>query len=150
GLTVINLHPGGAARINPLDPGPAGGSLSAEDLARKQAPVIAALLSVMLARRLDVSEGRLLAYALELISRHTLPRPTLSDLRALLASPTYEMADRLDTNNEELRLRCRPMLDACATLLDHQYKGMLDGPTNVELDWDTSPGVVLNLAAVLD
>lgn len=47
GLTVVDLHPGGAARVNPLDPGPAGGSLSPEDLARKQAPVVAALLSVM-------------------------------------------------------------------------------------------------------
>lgn len=35
-------------------------------------------------------------------------------------------------------------------LLDHQHKGMFDGPTNVALDWDTSPGVVLNLSAVLD
>jgi len=51
---------------------------------------------------------------------------------------------------DELRQRCRPMLDACATPLDHQYKGMFDGPTNIDLDWDTSAGVVLNLSAVLD
>src|SRR5579864_901343 len=40
GLTVVDLHPGGAARVNPLDPGPAGGSLSAAELARTQAPVV--------------------------------------------------------------------------------------------------------------
>ena len=150
GLTVVDIHPGGAARVNPLDPGPVGGTLSAEDLARKQAPVIAALLSVILARRLDVSETRVLGYALTRISAGRLTHPTLSDLRDILARPTQDMAGDLDTTHDELRARCRPMLDACATLLDHQYKGMFDGPTTIDLDWDTSPGLVLNLSAVLD
>jgi hypothetical protein len=30
-------------------------------------------------------------------------------------------------------------------LLDHQYRAMFDGPTNLDIDWRTSPGVVLNL-----
>ncbi len=150
GLTVVDLHPGGPARVNPLDPGPAGGSLSPEDLAHKQAPVVAALLSVMLVRPLDVSESRVLGYVLGRISRGRLAHPTLCDLREVLARPSQEMASELDTSLDELRVRCRPMLDACAMLLDHQYKGMFDGPTNVALDWDTSPGVVLNLSAVLD
>ena len=150
GLTVVDLHPGGPARVNPLDPDPAGGSISAEDLARKQAPVVAALLSVMLARPLDVSENRVLGYVLQLIARGRITHPTLCDLRDALAHPSHEMATELDTSLDELRARCRAMLDACAMLLDHQYKGMFDGPTNVALDWDTSPGVVLNLSAVLD
>jgi type IV secretory pathway VirB4 component len=150
GLTVVDLHPGGSARVNPLDPGPVGGTLTPEELARKQAPVIAALISVILARRLDVSETRVIGYALGLISQDRLTHPTLADLRGILARPTHDMAGDLDTTHEELRLRCRPMLDACATLLDHQYAGMFDGPTNIDLDWDTSPGVVLNLSAVLD
>ncbi|HVF74831.1 MAG TPA: hypothetical protein VM938_07265 [Acidimicrobiales bacterium] len=150
GLTVVDLHPGGPARINPLDPGPGCYSLSAEDLARKQAPVVAALLSVMLARSLDVSENRVLGYVLERLSRGRLTPPTLFDLRAALANPSHDMAADLDTSPEELRVRCRPMLDACAMLLDHHYKGMFDGPTNVAIDWDSSAGVVLNLSAVLD
>lgn len=150
GLTVLDIHPGGANRINPLDPGPLGGTLTPEDLARKQAPVIAALLSVILGRRLDVSETRVLAYALDRISAARLTHPTLADLRDLLARPAAQMAAELDTTDTELRGRCRPLLDACAALLDHQYKGMFDGPTTVNLDWDSSPGVVLNLAAVLD
>lgn len=150
GMTVVDLHPGGPVRVNPLDPGPAGGSLGPEELARKQAPVVAALLSVMLARPLDVSESRVLGHALQRISRGRLAHPTLPDLRDVLARPSHDMAAELDTSPEELRVRCRPVLDACAMLLDHQYKGMFDGPTNVALDWDTSPGVVLNLSAVLD
>jgi type IV secretory pathway VirB4 component len=150
GMTVVDLHPGGPVRVNPLDPGPAGGSLNPEGLARKQAPVVAALLSVMLARTLDVSESRVLGHALQRISRGCLTHPTLWDLRDILAQPSHDMAAELDTSLDELRGRCRPMLDACAMLLDHQYKGMFDGPTSVPLDWDTSPGVVLNLSAVLD
>lgn len=150
GLTVIDLHPGGPCRVNPLDPDPGDRALAPEDLARKQAPVIAALLSVMLSRSLDVSENRVLGYVLERISRGRLTHPTLRDLRQALAQPSHDMAAELDTSLEELRVRCRPMLDACAMLLDHAYKGMFDGPTNVALDWDTSPGVVLNLSAVLD
>lgn len=150
GLTVVDLHPGGPARVNPLDPDPGGRALGREDLARKQAPVVAALLSVMLGRSLDVSENRVLGYALECISRGRCTHPTLSDLRRVLADPTDDMAADLDTSLEELRLRCRPVLDALGLLLDQQYRGMFDGPTNVRLDWETSPGVVLNLSAVLD
>src|SRR5258708_5746631 len=76
--------------------------------------------------------------------------PAPGDLRDTLARPAHALAGALGRTHDELRLRCRPMLDACATLLDHQYAGMFDGPTNIDLDWDTSPGVVLNLSAVLD
>ena len=37
GLDVIKLHPGGTARINPLDPGPAGLDDGPDELARRQA-----------------------------------------------------------------------------------------------------------------
>lgn len=150
GMTVIDLHPGGRARINPLDPGPAGRSVGSEEIARRQALVVGALLSVMLARPLDVSESRVLGYLLERIGRETLVEPTLDHLRHALANPTQETARELDTSLDELRTRCRPMLDVSAMLLDHQYRGMFDGPTTLHIDWQTSPGVVLNLSEVLD
>jgi type IV secretory pathway VirB4 component len=150
GLTIVDLHPGGSARVNPLDPGPAGATQSAAELARTQAPVISALLSVILARRLDVSETRVLGHALTRISAQRLTHPTLADLRDLLARPSHDMAAELDTTHDELRARSRPLLDACAAVLDHQYQGMFDGPTTVDVDWDHSPGLVINLSAVLD
>ena len=149
-LTVVDLRPGGDARVNPLDPGPAGSNLSAEDLARKQTPVICALLAVPLHRRLAVGEGRVVGYCLQKVSRGALTRPTLADVRHILAHPDEDMAADLDTTLDELRGRCRDLLDACALLLDGELKGMFDGPTNIDLDWDTSPGIVLNLSAVLD
>lgn len=150
GLTVVDLRPGGTARVNPLDPGPAGSNLSAEDLARKQTPVISALLAVVLRRKLEVGEDRVVGYALQKVSRGHLTRPTLADVRHVLAHPSEDMTADLDTNLDEMRGRCRDLLDACALLLDGELKGMFDGPTNVDLDWDTSPGIVLNLSAVLD
>jgi type IV secretory pathway VirB4 component len=150
GLTVVDLRPGGEARINPLDPGPTGSDLSAEDLARKQTPVICALLAVVLRRKLQVGEDRVVGHALQLVSRGQLTRPTLGDVRHVLAHPTENMAADLDTTLDELRGRCRDLLDACALLIDGELKGMFDGPTNIALDWDTSPGIVLNLSAVLD
>jgi len=154
GLTVVDLRPGGATRVNPLDPGPAGSNLDAEDLARKQTPVICALLAVPLRRRLEVGEDRVVGYCLQRISRGRLTRPTLGDLRHDLrdiqANPTEGNAADLDTTAEELRTRCRALLDACALLLDGELKGMFDGPTNIDLDWETSPGIVLNLSSVLD
>jgi type IV secretory pathway VirB4 component len=150
GLTVVDLCPGGQARVNPLDPGPSGSNLSPSDLARKQTPVISALLAVVLHRKLSVGENRVVGHALQMVSQGRLTRPTLADVRYVLAHPSEDMAAALDTDIDELRVRCRDLLDACAELLDGELKGMFDGPTNIDLDWDTSPGIVLNLSAVLD
>ncbi|MDQ6614821.1 MAG: ATP-binding protein [Actinomycetota bacterium] len=150
GLVVVDLKPGGDVRINPLDPGPTGSNLSPEDLARKQTPVICALFAVVLRRKLHVGEDRVVGYALQMVSRGRLTRPTLADVRTVLAHPTEQMAAELDTNLDELRGRCRDLLDACALLLDGELKGMFDGPTTVDLDWDTCPGIVVNLSSVLD
>ena len=149
GLTVVDLCPGGAARVNPLDPGPTGSNLSPEDLARKQTPVICALLAVVLGRKLEVGESRVVGHVLQMVSRGQFTHPTLADVRHVLAHPTEAMAAELDTTLDELRSRCRDLHDACASLLDGELKGMFDGPTNINLDWDTSPGIVLNLSAVL-
>jgi type IV secretory pathway VirB4 component len=60
------------------------------------------------------------------------------------------MAAELDSTIEELTARCRDPLDACALLLEGELRGMFDGPTNVTLDWEQSPGIVLDLSATLD
>jgi type IV secretory pathway VirB4 component len=150
GLSIVELRPGGDACVNPLDPGPAGGNMGAADLARIQTPVICALLAVVLHRQLTVGENRVVGHALQLVSQQAGARPTLADVRAVLAHPTEQMAADLDTNVEELRARCRDLLDACGVLLDGELKGMFSGPTNIDLDWETSPGIVLDLSAVLD
>jgi hypothetical protein len=150
GLTVIDLQPGGPHRVNPLDPGPTGSALTPDDLARTQTPVVAALLSVIMDRPLTVGEDRLVGHALALVSQGRLTNPTLADVRHVLANPTENMAAQLDTDVAELRSRARDPLDACAKLLDQELRGMFDGPTTIDLDWDTTPGIVLNLSAVLE
>src|SRR3546814_6387999 len=56
GLDVVRLHPGGTARINPLDPGPGGALDGPEELARRQATMVGALLASVLHRDLTPEE----------------------------------------------------------------------------------------------
>jgi type IV secretory pathway VirB4 component len=150
GMSVVDLRPGGGVRVNPLDPGPAGAALKRADLARTQTPVVCALLAVVLRRPLTVGEDRMIGHMLLALSRSPVGVPTLGDLRKLLANPGADTAEALDTTVDELRVRCRDLLDACALLLDHELAGMFDGPTTVDLDWDHAPGIVLSMAGVLD
>jgi hypothetical protein len=50
---------------------------------------------------------------------------------------------------DELAERRRPLLDAVAVLVEHDLRGMCDGPTTVDLDWERTPGLVLDLSALL-
>ena len=65
GLDVIKLHPGGTARINPLDPGPAGLVDGPDELARRQATMVAALVGSVLRRDLTPVEDAVLGWAVE-------------------------------------------------------------------------------------
>ncbi|MEZ5230755.1 MAG: hypothetical protein R2710_30015 [Acidimicrobiales bacterium] len=59
--SVIKLHPGGAHRLNPLDPGPAGRTDGPDESARRQTTMVAALLSSVLHRDLTRSKTPSLA-----------------------------------------------------------------------------------------
>jgi len=63
--------------------------------------------------------------------------------------PSDKLADDLDTTLPELLERRRLLLDACAVLVDHDLRGICDGPTTVDLAWATTPGIVLDLSALL-
>src|SRR4051794_19633342 len=56
GLDVIRLHPGGSARINPLDPGPGGAVGDPDETARRQAVMVTTLLGTVLRRDLTPLE----------------------------------------------------------------------------------------------
>ena len=49
GLSVIRLRPGGATRINPLDPGPAGANEAPDEIVRRQTEMVAALVGTVTA-----------------------------------------------------------------------------------------------------
>ena len=112
-LTVIKLHPGGTSRLNPLDPGPAGATDGPDELARRQATMVTALLGCVLRRDLTPIEDALVGWACTHLARTARTQPTLADVAALLADPTEDMAararmtERLGPRRRRHRLRPR-------------------------------------------
>lgn len=147
GLTVVKLHPGGTSRINPLDPGPGAADEGPEEIARRQAVMVGALLGSVLHRDLRPIEDAVLGWAVEHLARSALAEPTLADVVAVMADPPEALAARARTTPAHLAHDVEAAVFGLGKLLDRSLRGMFDGPTNVKLDW-SGPGVVLDLSAV--
>ncbi len=152
GLTVVNLHPGGTTRLNPLDAGPGSGAGDAEEVARRQAALVIALVGTVLRRDLTPVEDAVISWAtLDLArgatNRRSRRQPTLADLAAALADPGDDLLIRSRSTGDELRRAVEAPVHALGKLLDRSLRGMFDGQTNVRLDWG-GPGIVLDLSAV--
>jgi hypothetical protein len=147
GLEVIKLHPGGATRINPLEPGPAAGIDGPEEVARRQSTMLAALVGTILHRDLTPPEDAVIGWATAHLARTGGPPPTLADLTRLVAEPTSDMAERARTSPAELARNTEATVYALGKLLDRSLRGMFDGRTTVNLD-GLRRGVVIDLSAV--
>ena len=147
GLTVVKLSPGGTATINPLAPGPAAEHEPADKQILRQAEMCAALVSTVLERSLTQLEDAVLFAAVEQLTTSPLDEPTLTDVAALVAHPTEEMADRLRASDRDLAGEVSAVAYALDKLLARSLRGMFDGRSTVPLRWD-GPGVVLDLSAV--
>jgi hypothetical protein len=148
GLTVLELHPGGSTRLNPLDPGPHSSGMAADETARRQAELVAALIGEVLHRDLDPIEDALLGWSLTHLAQN--PRvgvATLGDVVAVMRTPPDEVASRATMTRDELTRAASPAIYALGKLIDRSLRGMFDGPTNVRLDPD-GPGLVVDLSAV--
>jgi type IV secretory pathway VirB4 component len=148
GLDHIRLRPGGSVHLNPLDPGPIEGLADRDEIARRRAQMVAALLGCLLRRDLSPLEDAALGWACAHLDHGRRRRPpTLGDLAAVLAEPTEPMAERARCSVDELARQVQPLTYGLGKLLDRSLKGMFDGPTNVDLDWN-GPGLVIDLSAV--
>ena len=147
GLSVIKLHPGGRHRVNPLGRGSAIDDVGPEEVARRQASMMAALLGSVLQRDLTQVEDAVLSWALTHLARTARGEVTLVDLAAVMADPTADMAARARVAPVELARSVESAVYALGKLVDRSLRGMFDGPTNVRLDW-AGPGVVVDLSAV--
>jgi hypothetical protein len=147
GLTVLQLHPGGTTRLNPLDPAPLGGAAS-DETARRQADLVAALIGEVLHRDLDPIEDALLGWSLaHLTQLPAVTVPTLGDVVRVMRDPPDEVAARATMARDELARAAAPAIYALGKLIDRSLRGMFDGPTNVRFDPD-GPGLVVDLSAV--
>lgn len=166
GWTTLQLRPGGTTRINPLDAGPTTAQRDQDDrqLVAGRVAVTSTLLAVTLGQaELTATQQRLIAAVITHLSTSPAtkpatrpdtavarsPAPTLVDVRDVLANPPADLPHRLDTTRDELLERRRLLLDAVAMLIEHDLHGMADGPTTIDLEWDATPGLVLDLSALL-
>ena len=148
GLTVVELHPGGQTRLNPLDPGPAAPADGPDASARRQSELLAALVGQVLRRDLAPVEDALLGWTLADLGRAPqVDQPTLIDVARVMHDPTPDMAWRAKLSPAELTRAAAPAIYALGKLIERSLRGMFDGPTTVRIDPDGA-GVVLDLSAV--
>jgi type IV secretory pathway VirB4 component len=147
GLSVVDLHPGGSTRINPLDVGPVGDTGDPEERARRQTEMVSALVGCVLRRDLSPSEDALVGYAIAHLVRRASDPVTLADLAGIMRRPSAEMITVPDIDPDNLAQDGAAATFALGKLLDRSLRGMFDGQTTVALDW-SGPGVVIDLSAV--
>ena len=143
GLATLKLHPGGAHRVNPMDPG--GGDTDGSVIARQT--LAAQLVAGVLGRDLSPLEDAVLGWAIEQRCRSGRPF-TLRDLSAEILDPPDELVRLSRHTPLELARATSPVTFARDTPCTRTLRGMFDTTTNDTVDGDHGPGVVLDLSAV--
>ncbi len=149
GVRPVALRPGGAIRLNPLDPGPeheGGVTDGVGSTARRQMELLASLASACLGRTLLPRERAALGVALEAATAQAAVPTVPSVVEALLA-PTLQSASSLRTELRDLLEDGRDVALELRRLVHGDLCGMFDGPTSAGLDL-SAPLVVLDLSAL--
>jgi hypothetical protein len=148
GVRPVALRPGGAIRLNPLDPGPdASTSHDAQDVtACRRMELLASLGAACLGRNLVPRERAALEVALVQATRRQ-PVPTVPVVVDALLSPDPDAARMLRTQPQELLEDGRDVALELRRLVHGDLRGMFDGPTTEGLDL-SAPLVVLDLSAL--
>ncbi len=152
GVRPVALRPGGAVRLNPLDPGPdvtlpTGADAAPEHTTgRRRLELLASLASACLGRSLLPRERAALGSALvEAEARAEIP--TVPDVVEALLTPTAAASSALRTARATLLEDGRDVALELRRLVHGDLRGMFDGPTTPGLDL-SAPLVVLDLSAL--
>ncbi|HXQ19016.1 MAG TPA: hypothetical protein VN781_05255 [Acidimicrobiales bacterium] len=146
GARPVSLRPGGAVRLNPLDPGPevrGGGEADGE---RRQIELLASLATACLGRPLAPRERVAVDLALSAVSARC-AAPTLPAVVDALLDPSAEAASQIRTDRQTLLEDGRDAALELRRLVHGDLRGMFDGPTTAGLDLDGAL-VVLDLSAL--
>jgi type IV secretory pathway VirB4 component len=143
GIPVVKLHPGGTARLNPMDARP--GDDPADAIARQS--LAAALVTTVLARPLDPTEDALLGWAVQSLAVSGRPF-TITDVVAAVQQPADGLLALAQATPLELSRAAAPVVFALDKLIHRALRGMFDGPTTVGIDWADGRGIVVDLSAV--
>ena len=149
GVRPVALRPGGAIRLNPLDPGPehADGVVDGEgSTARRQTELLASLAAACLGRGLLPRERAALGAALASTGARV-DVPTVPAVVEALLSPSADAASSLRTGLGDLLEDGRDVALELRRLVHGDICGMFDGPTTEGLDL-AAPLVILDLSAL--
>jgi len=149
GVRPVALRPGGAIRLNPLDPGPDGedaGPPGPDPTGRRRMELLSSLASACLGRSLAPRERAALGAALAETTR-TEVAPTVPMVVDALLSPDAEAARALRTERRDLLEDGRDVALELRRLVHGDLCGMFDGPSTPGLDL-SAPLVVLDLSAL--
>jgi hypothetical protein len=148
GVRPVALRPGGAVRLNPLDPGPSHGSGADGEgsTTRRQMELLSSLASACLGRSLLPRERAALGVAL-VSATERVDVPTVPSVVEELLAPTAASAASLRTELHELLEDGRDVALELRRLVHGDLCGMFDGPTTSGLDL-SAPLVVLDLSAL--
>lgn len=146
GVTPIRLSPGGAIRLNPLDPGPGGKELRLDETVARQEALLTSISEAALKRRLLPPEQTACRLALD-HCRSKSDQPTIPDVATALLRPNYQSASRAHTNAERLAEDGRDIALELLRLCEGDLRGMFDGQTSIDVDWD-GPLVIIDLSVL--
>ncbi len=137
GSEPIRLQPGGAVRLNPLNPqaGP-----------EAQLALLLAVTAAALTRPLSPAENAAATQALHAANASS-DEPTIGEVVELLLHPLEDMADNLATTREELAEDARNAALALKHLCDGPLAGMFDGKSEGVVDLDRKL-TVLDMSAL--
>src|ERR1700759_5186049 len=145
GVRPVALRPGGAIRLNPLDPGPdVEGDAGSDATGRRRIELLSSLASACLGRSLLPRERAALGAALAEATYAT-PVPTVPVVVEALLTPPGRAARSLRTERRALLEDGRDVALELRRLVHGDLRGMFDGPTTAGLD-RSSPLVVLDLS----
>jgi hypothetical protein len=150
GVQPVALRPGGAIRLNPLDPvhvedeNRVGTGVNDPD--RRQSELLASLASACLGRSLAPRERAAVDLALVAVRASTAV-PTLPSVVAALLDPVDDSAARIHTDRATLLEDGRDVALELRRLVHGDLRGMFDGETTPGLDL-SGPLVVLDLSAL--
>jgi len=146
GVTPLRLAPGGHIRLNPLDPGPGSSELGVEETVARQESLLTSISEAALKRGLSPAEQTACRLGLD-HTRLRSDKPTIPEVAASLLKPNHASAARAHTTPERLAEDGRELALELLRLCEGDLRGMFDGQTSIDIDWD-GPLVVVDLSAL--
>jgi type IV secretory pathway VirB4 component len=147
GVEPVRISPGGAVRLNPLDPAVGGRDRSSEQVVQEQLAVLQAIIGASLRRALTPEERAACELGLAEAARTANGEPTLRHVVQAMLSPSEAAAASIATSAESLARGSREAALELRRLCEGDLRGMFDGPTSGDIDLE-APVVSLDMSAV--